>query len=135
MPERTGTPRTGISTKGLEQDLHNRLPKAPDLIYCKARGHWPAPSTAQLTALLQPLEANRRFFCNRSLKKGFNGKIHHRTAPSSDVTLRSDDRFSPHVAVTAQTCAVTATKITRIAPFGDFLGAFSIVKIGLLQLT
>ncbi|HRK03390.1 MAG TPA: hypothetical protein PLH57_12075 [Oligoflexia bacterium] len=70
-----------MSTTSLEQDLHNRLPKAPDLIYCTARGHWPVPSAAQLTPTSNRLKPTDDFFGKRSLEKRFNGKVRHRTAP------------------------------------------------------
>ena len=124
-----------MSTTSLEQDLHNRLPKAPDLIYCTARGHWPVPSAAQSTPTSNRLKPTDGFFVNAALKSASTEKFAIAQLHSNGVTLRSDEIFAPYVAVTAQACAVTAPKLTRIAPFGDFIKAFSIVKIGLSQLT
>ena len=72
---------------------------------------------------------------NAALKSASTEKFAIARLHSNDVTLRSDEIFAPYVAVTAQTCAVTAPKFPRIAPFGGFLKAFSIVKIGLSQPT
>ena len=59
-----------------------------------------------------------------ALKNASTKNVPFHQLPSSDVTLRSDDKFSPYAAVNATSCAVTAPKVTELHRSVTSLGCF-----------
>ena len=100
----------------VEKDLRKQSTKAPTHLPLLEETRTSAYAPGDAIDALDPAVSSQltTILVTEALKNASTKNVPFPQLPSSDVTLRSDDKFSPYAAVNASSCAVTAPKVTEL---------------------
>lgn len=112
--KRVGIPETTAAQPGSSKISGNNQQRRPP---SSSGGHaTSAYAPGDAIDALDPAVSSQltTILVTEALKNASTKNVPFHQLPSSDVTLRSDDKFSPYAAVNASSCAVTAPKVTEL---------------------